>query len=418
MKLFSCSNQLSPYLLPLYGRKNIADLRRFDEVLANFRRLFGGSQAHVVSSPGRLELIGNHLDHNGGKVVACTVNLDILAAFLPNDRQQIRICGNGRSTVTLRLDDRQHHGRSAGLVLGVVQYLQQNGYNVGGFDAYTDSVIPTGAGVSSSAAFELAVGAILSALYNQGAIPAETLARAGQYAEVNFFGKPCGLLDQSVIAIGGAVLLDFADGLRHTRLALPSDPVPVLINSGGSHSQLSALYAQIPADMHAVARFFCRQRLVDVPPDAFFAAFDAVVRQVGELPALRARHFFTEQARVQQFADMLSPTAERPDDARPDIEHPDIAKLISLVDASGQSSLCDLRNCAADEHDTAIADIISLAHSLAPCAARVHGGGFAGTVLCLVPRMHLDAFVSAAAQQLGADKILPLRLRSLPVTVL
>lgn len=408
MQIFTYANQVLPNLNELYGRKNLADVNRYGKVLSNFRQLFGHKVAYVASSPGRVELIGNHLDHNGGKVIACTVNLDIVAAFAPSGGDVISIIGENRPKVRVCIYDDAPCTRSAGLVKGVVRYLAEHGYKVGGFDAYTESVIPTGAGVSSSAAFELLIGKILSALYNDDAIPIETLARAGQFAENVYFGKPCGLLDQSVIAVGGAVQLDFSAGIGYRKLDADLRGLSlVLINTGGSHSRLSDLYAAIPADMKAVARYFGKERLVDVAPDVFFARFDEAVHSVGELSALRARHFFTEQARVEKTSALLSSQ-----------QGLNTAELMSLINASGKSSLYDLQNCAVDKNDTAIFDILKFAHGVCPCGARVHGGGFAGTVLCVLSDSDSARFLSAANAAYGSDKVYPLRLRSLGTVVL
>lgn len=415
MRSFTYANQVLPYLNSLYGRKNIAEFRRYDAAIKEFGRVFGGKSVGFVSAPGRVEFIGNHLDHNGGKVIACTVNLDIVAAFAPTDNNVIRIAGKGRSTLRVPVGDFEPCYGSAGLIKGVVQYLSEHGYSVGGFDAYTDSTIPTGAGISSSAAFELAVGTILSELYNGGGIPSDVLARAGQFAENVFFSKPCGLLDQSVIAIGGVVALDFSDGLRYTRLDGNLDGLSLaLVNSGGSHAFLSEMYAAIPADMRAVARFFGRERLIDLPPDEFFARYFQAAKSVGEDKVLRAKHFFDELARVEQMQTALC--GDGTSDGGGIV--PDRAKILSLINDSGDSSLTQLKNCAVNADDTAIADIVAFVRSVCPCAARVHGGGFAGTVLCVVPDEYFGVFFSEATAKYGSDRVLPLRLRFVGATVL
>ena len=425
MQKYSSPNDVTGRFVQLYGRRNLAEFNRYGDVLANFRRYFGYGSAYLCCSPGRVELIGNHLDHNGGKVIACTVNLDIVAAFQPNNGNVIRIAGKNRSTLRVDVNDEAPTGHSAGLVKGVVRYLREHGFAVGGFDAYTDSVIPAGAGVSSSAAFELAVGSVISALFNGGSVPQDVLARAGQFAENIYFGKPCGLLDQSVIAVGGAVLLDFADGLSYVRLDTRLDGLAlVLISTGASHSRLSDLYAAIPADMRSVAAFFGRERLADVPRQRFFAEYGNVVQTVGDRAALRAKHFFEELDRVEQMRDLLASPSNGEHSFAAVGGNADIARgtfvrsVIDLIQASGDSSMFQLGNCAVNEQDTAIADIVSFARNFCPCGARVHGGGFAGTVLCVVPADRLSDFVVAAAAKYGADNVMPLRLRSCGTTVL
>ena len=406
MQKFYYANQIIPHLSGLYGRRNIADVKRYDEVLTEFKKRFGGDYAYFCSSSGRVEFVGNHLDHNGGTVIGCAVNLDIVAAFRPNGTNVVTICGKDRNQITVNLADltTQPLG-SVGLVMGVLVYLKNHGFSIGGFDAYTDSTVPSGAGVSSSAAFELAIGSIVSHCFNNGAISPEILSKAGQFAENEYFNKPCGLLDQSVVAIGGLVKLDFAQNLSYERLQAISNAFQlVLVDTGLSHAALSHLYAEIPAEMYAVAQHFGKSRLIELDENAFFNQFDDVCAVVGKRPALRAKHFFEENRRVALTAEA--------------IESGNVDELIDLINASGDSSLYQLQNCAVDETDTAIADAIKLARSICHCAARVHGGGFAGTVLCVVPTELAPTLVEGLKATYGEQRVLPLLIRPLGATVL
>ena len=405
MQKFYHAKQILPHLNGLYGRRNISDIQRYEEILTEFKRRFGGEFAYFCSSSGRVEVIGNHLDHNGGVVLGCAINLDIVAAFRPNDTNIVTIFGKDRNVIRIDLTDDAKPVGSTGLVKGVLVYLQSQGYAVGGFDAYTDSTVPSGAGVSSSAAFELAIASIVNHSFNNGQISPEVLAKAGQFAENEYFNKPCGLLDQSVVAVGGLVKLDFSDGLSFERLSAENGAFRlVLVDTGLSHSALSHLYAEIPAEMYAVARHFGKKRLVEMDENAYFNQFSEVLRIVGDRPALRAKHFFEENRRVAAAADALTSG--------------DVDTLIELINQSGDSSLYQLQNCAVDEKDTAIADAVKLARSLAPCGARVHGGGFAGTVLCVVKTEHLNALVDGLAAVYGADRIHTLSVRPCGATVL
>lgn len=405
MQQFTNANQIMPNLNELYGRRNLADLSRYSSVLNAFRRIYGYNSAYLCSSSGRVEFVGNHLDHNGGCVLACTVSMDVVVAFRPNERGTVRIVGKDRGTIRLDINNTAKVGGSAGLVKGVVEYLKSNGYAVGGFDAYTESTIPSGAGVSSSAAFETAVATIISESFNNGAIPSEIIARAGQFAENEYFNKACGLLDQSVIAVGGVVALDFKDGLSYRRVNADFNKLSLaLIDTGASHAFLSTQYSAIPAEMKAVAAYFGCQRLIEVDENAFFARYDDIVSNVGLRPALRAKHFFEENARVIATQQAL--------------EAGDVAKVIELVNASGDSSMYQLQNCAVNDSDTTIADIVSTARSICPCGARVHGGGFAGTVLCVVPTEYFANFLSQATAIYGANRVHALRLRNVGTRVL
>lgn len=406
MQQFFYAQQIIPYLSGLYGRRNIAEVNRYEAVLHEFKRRFGGEFAHFCSASGRVEVIGNHLDHNGGAVLGCAINLDVIAAFRPTNTRAVRILGKDRCPIRLNLSDGGAKPTgSAGLVAGVLAYLQKCGYSVGGFDAYTDSTVPSGAGVSSSAAFELAVGAIVSHCFNDGAIPLEVLCKAGQFAENEYFNKPCGLLDQSVVAVGGLVKLDFSSGLEYQRLnALENKFQFVLLDTGLSHAALSHLYAEIPSEMYAVARHFGKSRLIEIDENAFFDQFSEVLRIVGARPAMRAKHFFEENRRVRLAADAL--------------QAGDVTELVKLINESGDSSQYQLQNCAVDENDTAIHDAITLARSICPCGARVHGGGFAGTVLCVVPNENAPAFLDKMRQTYGEQRVFPLRIRQSGAVVL
>ena len=399
MRRFTNSTEIVPYLDMLYGRKNIKELDRYKLILSQFKQLYDQKSAYLCSSSGRVEFVGNHTDHNGGRVIACTVSLDIVAAFAPNGTDTIHIEGKNRRSINFSIYDLTKVAGSASLCKGVVAYLKGQGYRVGGFDAYTDSTVPTGAGVSSSAAFETVIGTIISELFNNGEIPAEQIAKAGQFAENEYFDKPCGLLDQSVVAVGGAVALNFADDLRYRRINADFSKLQlVLVDTGASHANLSPLYAAIPAEMKAVASFFGKQRLIEVDESVFYGKYDEIVKAVGVRPALRAKHFYEENRRVDEIETALV--------------NGDVARVIELVNSSGDSSLYQLQNCAVSETDTAIADVVATARSICPCGARVHGGGFAGTVLCVVPAEYASDFVAKVSALYGHDRVLPLRLRS------
>ena len=404
MQKFYYAKQIIPHLQGLYGRRNMRDVQRYDEVLTEFKRRFGYDYAYVCSASGRVEVIGNHLDHNGGSVLGCAINLDVIAAFRPNGGNVVRVLGKDRGAVRIDLADDTKPVGSAGLVAGVLAYLKNHGYKVGGFDAYTHSTVPSGAGVSSSAAFELLVGSIISHLFNDGAISVETLARAGQFAENEYFGKPCGLLDQSVVAVGGLVKLDFEQNLTFEQLHAPHNAFQlVLVDTGKSHAFLSHLYAEIPAEMHAVARYFGKNRLIEIDENAFFNQFDEILRTVGQRPAMRAKHFFEENRRVAATEAAL--------------KQGDVDTVIKLVNDSGNSSMYQLQNCAVDENDTAILDAITLARSICPCGARVHGGGFAGTVLCVVPTTYAHVLIDGLSSAYGDNNVYPLTLRPLGAVV-
>lgn len=405
MHQFTCAKEVLPYLNDLYGCRNITQFDRYARVLMEFKHIYRRSYAHLCSASGRVELIGNHTDHNGGQAIGCTVNLDVITAFAPNGTDTISIVGSGRHRIRFDVNNLDKILGSIGLAKGVVAYFKQQGYNVGGFDAYTNSAIPGGAGISSSAAFSTTIAIILNYCFNDGQITLDEIAKAGQYAENVYFDKPCGLFDQTVIAVGGAVAIDFANGVSCKQIDTDAQGIKlVLIDTGNSHSCLSSLYATIPGEMRTVAKYFGVDRLIQLDENVFLSHFDEVKLLVGERPAFRAKHFFEENRRVAQAEVALSGG--------------DAESLIQLVNQSGDSSLYQLQNCSIDANDTAIADIIATARAICPCGARVHGGGFAGTVLCVVPEQFANDFVSEVTSIYGADRIYQPGIRSVGAVVL
>ena len=406
MHLFTNKVPLSVDTTPLYGKRTLKQTLRFNSVMAQFRRAFACKNCYMASSPGRVEVIGNHTDHNGGSVIGCAINLDIIAAFLPTDNGIVHIKNKGRPDIMFNLSEIDNiHSGSHGMVRGVLSYLKQHGCRVGGFNAVFDSCVPVGAGLSSGAAFQLLVGTIQLALYNDNNLSAEMLARAGQYAENVYFGKPCGLLDEGVIAVGGVVAIDFANGFQFRKYApILTDYDIVVVNTGKSHASLTDQYAAIPLEMKMVAEYFGATRLIDVNPQIFFDNYQRVVDNVGQRPALRAKHFFEECRRVYLAEQALS-------------RH-DQTTLIRLVRQSGLSSLTQLQNCGVDG-DTTIADALAYAAKICPDGAyRVHGGGFAGTILCIVPKAQSLRFCMDMSAKYGIKNIFRVYPRSVGACVL
>ena len=406
MKYFTHSVPSSLDTTALYGKRTIREHLRYNMLLATFKANFGADGCCFASAPGRVEVIGNHTDHNGGSVIGATVDTDMLCAFATNKNGVVHIKNKGRADVVFALDDIDNvEPGSIGMVKGVLSYLRLQGYNVGGFNAVLDSKIPSGAGLSSGAALQVLVGCVVNALYNDGKIPAETLAKAGQYAENKYFGKPCGLLDQGAIALGGIVAMDFACGFTYSRFpSILTDYNLVVVNTGGSHAPLTALYAQIPEDMAAVAKFFGMERLCEVEPSHFYGDFENVCRCVGERQAKRAKHFFDECDRVAQMKVALQSGNQH--------------DFVRLVNESGDSSMNLLGNCSYDGN-SAIKDAVCMARKICPDgAARVHGGGFAGTVLCVVPKNKCVRFLLDMSMNYGPDNVRKLSVRSCGACVL
>ena len=407
MIVFTNGQLTEQQFISLYGKRTLTQTKRYASIYDNFTKQFGHKTCHFASSPGRVEIVGNHTDHNGGQVVGSAIDLDIVAAFLPTDGN-VRMRSEHRKDINIELDDTLSHKEhtSKGLVKGVLYYLQQKGYKVGGFDAYLHSNVPSGIGISSSAAFELLVGQIVNHCYNDGQIPLVELARAGQYAENHYYNKPSGLLDQGVVAVGGLVHIDFEKGFDATQIESKiTNLCYMLIDTGKTHSSLNNLYATIPTDMKKVANLFGKQRLVEVDELQFEEQQNQVICQCGELPYFRAKHFFEENKRVVKAVEAIN--------------QGDTTALLALLTQSGLSSKHQLQNVAVDSSDTAISDCMALATSINnTVGVRVHGGGFAGTVLCVVEQQHKDKFVEQMKNHYGENHVLVMKKRSIGATVL
>lgn len=408
------SGALDAQLTALYGAKDLTVQKaRYAAALRAFAKRFGEArEVSLISAPGRTELSGNHTDHNRGRVLAAAVDLDIIAVAAPNAEPVVRLASAeysenrvGLSDFTAPRPEREPH--SDALIAGVCAELRARGYAAGGFDAYTTSNVPKGSGLSSSAAFENAIGTIENHLYNGGAVDALTLAQISQAAENHFFGKPCGLMDQAASAVGGVVAMDFADERAPRVEKIPFDFTAAgyrlcIVHTGGNHADLTPDYAAVPAEMKAVAAAFGKTVLREVDEAAFSAALPALRARVGDRAVLRALHFFAENRRVAEQTAAL--------------KKGDVADFLSGVRASGLSSFCYLQNVYAPENpaEQGISLALCLADRfLAPVGGvcRVHGGGFAGTVQAFVPNGAAADFRAAMDAVFGAGACRPLSIR-------
>lgn len=408
MDIVKSALQLRHWMEPLYGKASTTHLSRIDNVIKKFNSSFGAKGCCICSSSGRVELIGNHTDHNGGRVVACTVDRDIVAGFLPTDDNTVTIKSQGYGDVMFTLDQLEDKEvSSSGMVKGVLKALSDRGYKIGGMQVFMTSNVPGGAGMSSSAAYQLLVGRIQAYLYNDNNIDGITLARVGQWAENNYFNKPCGLMDQATIGIGGVVNMQFGANFSNRQVVhqLPSYSL-VVTNTGGSHANLTEHYASIPSEMRSVAHYLGAEILGEADKAKFFAEYDSVVAATSLRSALRAKHFYEDDARVEDACNALSSG--------------DTASLIDIVNASGHSSYHQLQNVTYDGGDSTLADGIDYSAQLLEGvgATRVHGGGFAGTILAVVPHSIIKKYLAKMGKKYGANNVFDLRIRSVGTAVL
>lgn len=361
----------------------------------------------LVSAPGRTEIIGNHTDHNNGRVMAAAVTLDTVAAVTPRSDLNVTIYSEGFSTLSISLDDispiSDERGQSAALVRGVASRMKALGYAIGGFDAVVTSNVPGGSGLSSSAAYEVLICAIFDALYNGCTVDATKRAQIAQYAENAFFGKPCGLMDQMASSTGGIVAIDFKGEPIVKPLQSPFGAMQcalVVVNTRGAHDDLTEEYSAIRADMRRVAEYFGEDTLRRVRPEQMMQEIGKIRAFAGDRAVLRALHFFDENERVA--------STQRA------IENGDGKAVLDNITASGHSSWMLLQNIYASQEHQQLAVALALAERLLAGrgAWRVHGGGFAGTTLNIVPEACLAAFVKQMDAVFGENSCYVLDVRA------
>ena len=365
-----------------------------------FASTFGSAPERYFSAPGRTEIGGNHTDHQRGRVLAGAVNLDTVAAVKVNGTSMIRIQSEGypMCQVDVReLDPVEAEINSTpALVRGVAARFAQLGCKVEGFDAYCTSTVLPGSGLSSSAAYEVLIGTIINHLFFDGHVSQPEIAMIGQYAENVFFGKPCGLMDQTASAVGGLVTIDFYDKDNPVIEAVEFDFASCghalcIIDTRASHADLTDEYAAITQELKAVCAYFGKDVLTQIDEAEFYAAIPDLRRQCGDRAVLRAIHFYNENARVPHQVAALRAG--------------DFHRFLELVKESGHSSYMYLQNVIPSGYKTAQDVGLALAlcqHFLQGKGAyRVHGGGFAGTVQAFVPYEILEAFRAGIDGVLG-----------------
>ena len=365
--------------------------------------------AALFSGPGRTEIGGNHTDHQHGRVLCGSVDMDMLACAVPNGKHIIRIQSEGYPALEVGLDElsirEEEKNTSAALVRGVAARVRELGFTLSGFDACVTSTVLSGSGLSSSAAYETLVGNIFNHFRCGDYLDPVTIARIGQYAENVYFGKPCGLMDQMGSSVGGAVFIDFND---------PAEPVVkrvdydfsksgcalCIVDTGSSHGDLTDDYAAVTREMGAVAAHFGKTVLRDVSVTDFRAAIPALREECGDRAVLRAMHFYDDDRRAELEAAAL--------------QNGDFDFFLTLVNQSGLSSALHLQNTWSVHNPRQQAIPLALAEAerlLDIRAVRVHGGGFAGTIQAWVPVDDLEEFKTGMEALLGAGKCHVLHIR-------
>ena len=388
-----------------------SEAARYTAVLDGLEKTFGShAEAGLYSAPGRTEIGGNHTDHQHGRVLAGSVNIDMIAAAAPNDKNQLRVQSEGYDLCVIDLNDlevrKEEENTTAALLRGECAAFTQRGAKLAGLDVYISSNVPKGSGVSSSAAFEVLIGVILNDCFMTEKVSPIAIAQIGQWAENVYFGKPCGLMDQMASSVGNIITIDFASPAKPV-----VEPVAVdfskaglalcILDSGADHADLTDEYAAIPAECRAVAAVCGGEVLRDVPFETFLAKLPECRRQCGDRAVLRAFHVYADNDRVAKQVAAL--------------HDGDFDTFLSLVNESGCSSWEYLQNvipAGYKEHQEVGVTIAAAKHLLGDKGAvRVHGGGFAGTVQAFVPVEMLDEFKAGMEAILGEGRCHVLSIR-------
>ena len=408
------TNKYDEMLKDLYEDASLVDYQkdRYANALDKFVELYGDENVSIYSAAGRSEISGNHTDHQHGCVLAGSINLDAIGVVARQD-DVINVVSDSFNIKPIYLNDLdkkdEEEGTSEGLIRGVVSKLKELGYNIGGFKAFITSDVLVGAGLSSSAAFETIIGTIIDGLYNDMSIDMVTIAKVGQYAENVYFGKPCGLMDQCACAVGGLISIDFNDTehpvVNHVDVDFSKyDHSLCIVDTKGSHADLTDAYGAIPTEMKDVAHYFGKEFLREVDEKEFFdhiADVRAAVKNDREI--LRAIHFFKENARVPQIVEALN--------------NDDFDLFKKLIKESGNSSYKFLQNVYADfdyKHQAvsaglALSEIVLGDHGV----SRVHGGGFAGTIQAFVENDFVPEYKKEIEKLFGEGSCHVLKVRKL-----
>ena len=406
---------LDSALVKLYGESQLDTQKtRYAEAVREFANIYGSDrEVNLFSVPGRSEISGNHTDHQRGCVIAAAIDLDIIAVASMNGTDKVRVKSKGFPEDCVCCNpscpDESLFGSSSSLLSGMCHGFTKRGYKVCGFDAYTTSNVFKGSGISSSAAFEVMIGNILNHFVNDGKVTAPVIAEIAQYAENVFFGKPCGLMDQTACAVGGFSYIDFGDPKAAKIEKLDFDLSGMgyslcITNTGGNHADLTDDYAAVPSEMKGVAKEFGHEVLRGITRDELLARASELREKVGDRAILRAFHFIGENDRVPVIAQCL--------------KNNDAEGFFNGIKESGRSSFMWLQNVYTtknvSEQGLTLALAVSeyaLKDTVRTSAFRVHGGGFAGTIQAFVPNEDVNSYKKQIEAVFGVGSCSVLKVR-------
>ncbi|MBQ8305937.1 MAG: galactokinase [Blautia sp.] len=404
--------RLKDRLLDIYQEESAIPRQtdRYTKALEGFCRDFGDREIEIYSAPGRSEVGGNHTDHQHGQVLAAAVNLDVIAVVAPTDDGLIQVHSEGYEPVIVSTSaleiEKSEMGTSKALIRGMLARFKELGYKIGGFCAYMTSDVLGGSGLSSSAAYEVTIGNILSGLYNDMKVDPVTIAVASQFAENRYFGKPCGLMDQMASSVGSLINIDFKEPEKPVIRKVDADFASFghklcIVDTKGSHADLTHEYAAIPEEMKQIAGFFGKEVLRDVDEEELIRQIPALREKYGDRGVLRALHFKEDHKRAGEEARAL--------------EKGDFEEFKRLITASGNSSFKYLQNVYPSSQPQSQNLSVGLAVSELVLgdrgACRVHGGGFAGTIQAFVPEDMVPAYRKAMDDLFGEGSCHVLQVR-------
>ena len=388
----------------VYGDDAGRAAERLSALAARYEEAFGAGDPEFFTASGRTEIIGNHTDHNGGKILAASITMDSVAAAERTNDGIVTIWSEGYPEAivvdTAAISAIPHGGGSTTLVAGMLEAAANRGFAIGGFNAVASSEVIPSAGVSSSASFEMLVCEIVNHLYNNDAIERADYARIGQYAENVWWGKASGLMDQMACAVGGTILLDFSDGVRYEKVDFGFDELGydlVIVNTGKGHADLSAEYSSVPDDMHSVAAALGVKNLCETSEDAVLARLSELRASCGDRAVLRALHYFEECARVEEAETAINAGEKN--------------RVLDLITASGRSSWEWLQNAVVPgmPREQPIPMALALTElylrRIGAGACRLHGGGFAGVIMCVLPKDETAGYVDYMAGYFGRENV-------------
>lgn len=407
------SESAEKLLAELYGEEAVEEQKkRYKDLVESFQKKFPEEDIFLFSSPGRTEISGNHTDHNYGKVLAGSINLDCVGVAAKNNSRKVSIVSETyNQSFVIDLDDLSPSEKKAGtidLVKGLLKGFLEKGYEIGGFNAYVTSNVISAAGVSSSASFEMLICSILNTFFDHGTMDVVAYSHIGKYSENVYWDKASGLLDQMACAVGGLITIDFKN---------PEAPVVekidfdfssqnhslIIVNTGKGHADLSADYSSVPAEMKKVAQFFGREVCAQITEEEVISHLQEVREYAGDRSVLRALHFFEENKRVE--AEVLALKENRFED------------FLKNITASGNSSWKWLQNCFTNSSFQEQGITVALAltelfiEEKKRGACRVHGGGFAGVIMAMLPKDIVEEYIAYIEKALGEGSAYPMSIR-------